>query len=217
MQAERTGKAPKRHSTGASMVDDAVSRQASAPRTTCGTTRWNLIPRLSPRKSLAWLNLLEESEAAFEKWNDHCDKIDQLLASLERLANVARNREFQMFWANCEVLKPAIYAKAPVPVVAPKFKDRQTDLSGGERNARSAATSWPSISPNINDVMKQIRDDVGAARPRRGMGALRERQKRQGYYATEQDLHRLQAPARLSAFDLALLVRGDVGGGAQAI
>ena len=38
---------------------------------------------------------------------------------------MARDREFEMFWANMEVFKPSIYAKAPVPVVVPKFKDQR--------------------------------------------------------------------------------------------
>ena len=62
------------------------------------------------------LNLLKESEEAFEKWNDHCDKIEKLYANLERLANMARDKEFQMFWANSEVVKPAMYATPPQPV-----------------------------------------------------------------------------------------------------
>jgi hypothetical protein len=141
-------------------------------------------PAVEPRKSLAWLNLLEESEAAFEKWNDHCDKIDQLFASLERLANVARNREFQMFWANCEVLKPAIYAKAPVPVVAPKFKDRRPIYqAASEMLERCNIVAFDLAY--INDVMKQIRDDVALLG--RGVAWVRyeSARERQGYYATE--------------------------------
>ena len=42
-------------------------------------------PQLEPKKAKAWLNLLEESEEAFEDWNDHCDNIDKLYANLERL------------------------------------------------------------------------------------------------------------------------------------
>ena len=82
-------------------------------------------PKHEPEKAKAWLNLLSESEKAFEKWNDHCDKIDKQYANLERLSGMARDKEFQMFWANCEVIKPSIYAKPPVPVVVPKFKDRR--------------------------------------------------------------------------------------------
>jgi len=81
-------------------------------------------PEVEPKKSKAWLNLLEESEAAFERWNSHCDNIDKQFASLERLSHRS-DKEYQMFWANCEVLKPSIYAKPPVPVVVPKFKDRR--------------------------------------------------------------------------------------------
>src|SRR6478609_8328513 len=89
-------------------------------------------PAVEPKSAKAWLNLLQESEDAFESWNAHCDNIDRLYASLERLgspkgyrSNIVRSKEFQLFWANCEVIKPAIYAKAPVPVVVPKFKDRR--------------------------------------------------------------------------------------------
>ena len=49
-------------------------------------------PAVEPKKAKAWLNLLQESEDAFEKWNDHCDKIDKQYASLERLSGMARDR-----------------------------------------------------------------------------------------------------------------------------
>src|SRR5215510_12346941 len=82
-------------------------------------------PAVEPKSAKAWLNLLEESEKAFEPWNAHCDKIDKQYADLARLANMTRDKEFQMFWANAEVVKPSIYAKPPIPVVVPKFKDRR--------------------------------------------------------------------------------------------
>jgi len=66
-------------------------------------------PRLEPKKATAWLNLLEESEDAFEPWNNHCDRIDKLYADLTRLASMSRDKEFAMFWANMEVIKPSIY------------------------------------------------------------------------------------------------------------
>ena len=50
-------------------------------------------PSLEPKSAKAWLNLLEESEDAFEDWNDHCDNIDKQYANLERLSqHVARQR-----------------------------------------------------------------------------------------------------------------------------
>src|SRR5215471_17115953 len=85
----------------------------------------NYNPSVKPGKSDAWLNLIQESEDAFEDWNTHCDRIEKRYANLMRLCDDKRSKQFQLFWANVEVLKPAIYAKPPVPVVVPKFKDRR--------------------------------------------------------------------------------------------
>ena len=49
-------------------------------------------PAVEPRRSGAWLNLLEESEKAFEDWNHHCDLIDERYASLSRLCDETRTQ-----------------------------------------------------------------------------------------------------------------------------
>src|SRR6185369_5660672 len=116
-------------------------------------------PSLEPTKAKAWLNLLSESEKAFEKWNDHCDKIDKQYANLERLSGMARDKEFQMFWANCEVIKPSIYAKPPVPVVVPKFKDRRPVYQAASELAERCAVVAFDLA-GINERMTVIRDDL---------------------------------------------------------
>lgn len=140
-------------------------------------------PTLEPKKSKAWLNLLKESEDAFEDWNTHCDNIDKQYANLERLANFVRDKEFQMFWANCEVLKPSIYAKAPVPVVAPKFKDRRPVYqAASELLERCCVVAFDLAY--INDLMLQVRDDVALIG--RGVAWCRyEKPKKKGYYSYE--------------------------------
>ena len=90
-------------------------------------------PQVEPKSAKAWLNLLQESEDAFRDWNDHCDRIDKQYASLERLSQMHRDKEFQMFWANAEVIKPSIYAKPPQPVVVPKFQDRRPVYQAASR------------------------------------------------------------------------------------
>ena len=116
-------------------------------------------PTVEPKKARAWINLLEESEDAFEQWQDHCDKIDKQYASLERLSGMARDKEFQMFWANCEVIKPSIYAKPPKPVVVPKFKDRRPVYqAASEVMERTAVVAFDLA--RINDIMLLIRDDT---------------------------------------------------------
>ena len=116
-------------------------------------------PALEPKKATAWLNLLEESEDAFEDWNDHCDKIDKLYANLTRLASMTRDKEFAMFWANMEVIKPSIYAKAPIPVVVPKFKDRRPVYQAASEVMERCTTVAFDLA-HINDLMMAIRDDV---------------------------------------------------------
>ena len=124
-------------------------------------------PAVEPKSAKAWLNLLEESEDAFENWNAHCDNIDKLYASLERLSSsstasfnrAAKQKEFQLFWANCEVIKPAIYAKAPIPVVTPKFKDRRPVYQqASEVMERCCVVAFDLT--RINDLMLLVRDDV---------------------------------------------------------
>jgi hypothetical protein len=116
-------------------------------------------PNIEPGDAKAWLNLLEESEQAFEPYNDHCDKIDKIFASLERLSNLGRDKEFQIFWANMEVIKPAIYANPPIPVVVPKFKDRRPLYqAASEVMERTCIVAFDLT--RINDVMMLIRDDV---------------------------------------------------------
>jgi hypothetical protein len=116
-------------------------------------------PAVEPKSSKAWLNLLEESEKAFEEWNAHCDKIDKQFASLVRLGSLARDKEYQMFWANCEVIKPAIYSNCPVPVVVPKFKDRRPVYQAASELMERCTTVAFDLTC-IDELMKQIRDDL---------------------------------------------------------
>src|SRR6187399_1655867 len=116
-------------------------------------------PAMKPKKAKAWLNLLLESEDAFENWNDHCGKIDRQYASLQRLSGMARDKEFQMFWANCEVLKPSIYAKPPIPVVTPKFKDRRPVYQAASEVMERCCNVAFDLA-RINDLMLLVRDDL---------------------------------------------------------
>ena len=135
---------------------------ADEPRTSDDDTRHDDLeynPSLEPKSAKAWINLLEESEKAFEDWNERCDNIDKRYASNERLVQMGRDREFQMLWANIEVLKPTIYAKAPIPVVVPKFKDRRPVYqAASELMERCCVVSFDLA--RIDELMKLVRDDV---------------------------------------------------------
>src|SRR6187551_3611118 len=116
-------------------------------------------PAMEPKSAKAWLNMLQESEDAFDPWNKHCDNNDKQYANLERLATLSRQKEFQMSWANCEVLKPSIYAKPPIPVVVPKFKD-QRPVYQAASEVMERCTNVAFDLTRINDLMLLVRDDL---------------------------------------------------------
>lgn len=106
-----------------------------------------------------WLAMIEDAEKAFEDYNDRADKIDKLYSSLAELASNARDREFQLFWANVEVLKPSIYSRPPVPVCVPKFKDRRPLYRVSSELLERCSVVAFDIA-DIDTVMRLIRDDV---------------------------------------------------------
>jgi hypothetical protein len=113
----------------------------------------------TPRSADSWLKAIERAQRAFEPYQLRCDGVDKLYACLEHLANTGRDREFQMFWANIEVLKPSIYSRPPVPVVVPRFKDgKAVNRVASELLERSTVTGFEMT--DINSVMKLIRDDL---------------------------------------------------------
>lgn len=116
-------------------------------------------PAIEPEEAKAWLNMLGESEKAFEQYNDACDNIEKLYANLEMLRSTTRDRQFNLFWANLEILKPSIYAKAPVPVVVPKFKDRRPLYQiTSELLERCSVVAFDLT--RINDLLMLVRDDL---------------------------------------------------------
>lgn len=116
-------------------------------------------PSIEPKSAKAWLNLLKESEDAFEQWNTHCDNIDRNYANLMRLGQLNRPKEYQLFWANASVLQPSIYANPPEPVVTPKFLDRRPVYqAASEVLERCCSTAFELA--NIDELMKLVRDDL---------------------------------------------------------
>src|SRR5215207_2824693 len=68
-----------------------------------------------------WLERIGEYRTKMAKWDDQCKNLDKVYSRDDR--SDAADREYAIFWSNLEVLAPAVYARPPVPVVAPRFKD----------------------------------------------------------------------------------------------
>lgn len=116
-------------------------------------------PSIDKESSKAWLNLIEDAEKALKDWQDKSDNIDKRFADLARLANVTRDREFQLFWANIQVLGPSVYSRPPVPVVVPRFRDRRAvPRTASELLERCATVAFE--KDGIDATMRLIRDDM---------------------------------------------------------
>jgi hypothetical protein len=116
-------------------------------------------PSIEPKSARAWLAQIKAAEDAFDDYQNRADNIDRLYSDLVRLAANERDRQFQLFWANVQVLGPSIYARPPVPVVVPKFKDRRPLYrTASEILERSTIVGFDLT--DIDGVMKLLRDDL---------------------------------------------------------
>src|SRR5688572_16503209 len=122
------------------------------------------------KASSYWLAQIEDAEKAYKAWQDKADNLDKLYANLSDLANATRDRQFQMFWANIQVLGPSIYSRPPVPVVVPRFKDRKpVPRLASEMLERCTIVGFE--LEDIDGVMRLVRDDLTVVA--RGCGWVR--------------------------------------------
>ncbi len=98
-------------------------------------------------------------EAEDDEYHAKCDNIDKMFGDLERLAQGRADREFQIFWANLEVLKPTVYSRAPVPVVTPRFKDRK-DLPRRAAEVLERSLISDVEQDDIHSTLQMVRDDL---------------------------------------------------------
>lgn len=113
------------------------------------------------------LGALKKAEGAFRDWQTTCTVIDEiynregdstgLLGTLDR--SEWQDAQLDLFWSSFEVMKPAVYARAPVPAVAPLFKDSDPVKDKTADVLERSATSVFALT-DINEVMKLVRDDV---------------------------------------------------------
>lgn len=116
-------------------------------------------PSDAPGKSGPWLKKIKAAEKAFEVYQEKATNIEKLSANLEKLAKNSGDKEFQIFWANLEVLKPAIYTRPPRPVVMP----RHSDLGEVIRKAAEMmerALVYDVEADDLHDTLLHVRDDL---------------------------------------------------------
>lgn len=118
------------------------------------------------KSSARVLSAIKKAERDFNAWQDICDTIDDIYARENGLGAAGyiysdnwTDPEYDLFWASVEVLKPAIYAKPPEPVVTPQFKDKRplqsTTAEMLERTVKSAFDRT-----HLDEAMICVRDDL---------------------------------------------------------
>lgn len=120
-----------------------------------------------PKSSAGVLAALKKAEDAFRDWQVTCSDIDAIYNlgdSADGLRHSFGAYEFtdtklDLFWSSFEVMKPAVYARPPQPVVAPLFKDgRRLPNTTAELLERCAVSVL--TRTGIDAVMKLTRDDL---------------------------------------------------------
>src|ERR1700752_4831284 len=114
---------------------------------------------LAENCSRNWLGWIGDAQKFFAFLNEKADSIDKLYADLKRMAAANIDREYRMFWANLEVLKPAVYSRPPVPVVVPRWKD-QKELPRKASELLERALIFSFEETGLDTIMLQVRDDL---------------------------------------------------------
>jgi Uncharacterized protein conserved in bacteria with the myosin-like domain len=122
-----------------------------------------------------------------EKWSQQRDNLDKLYSREDRADSA--DREYSIFWANIEVLRPACYARVPVPVVVPRFKSgiepqqAQIARSASEALERCLVTTFE--QQDIDGCLQEVRDEL--LRYSRGTSRVRLAKKKDGTPCVEFD------------------------------
>lgn len=128
----------------------------------------SLIDPSERKSSKRVLDALSDSRKAFREWLDTCRRIDAIYADHNNAWRTAAeisghfgysDTELDLFWASFEVLKPAVYARPPKPVVSTMFRDKRMLQSTTAEVLERVCYSVLDRS-NIQDVMCHVRDDV---------------------------------------------------------
>lgn len=111
------------------------------------------------KSSARVLAAIKKAERALNDWQGLCDRIDDIYSKRECYSEDWIDPDYDLFWSSMEIMKPAVYAYPPEPVVSPQFKDRRrlpnltADLL--QRAAKSAFART-----NLDEAMQCTRDDL---------------------------------------------------------
>lgn len=119
----------------------------------------SLIDPQERKSSHRILKAIREAQAAYRDYQDDCDRIDDIYSKRVDWSSDWIDPDYDLFWASTEILKTAIYAKPPVPVVSPMFSDRRPLYNTAAEMVERVAISDFERS-DLDLAMLGIRDDL---------------------------------------------------------
>jgi hypothetical protein len=112
------------------------------------------------------LSAIKKAERALFAWQALCDNIDDIysrdgydVGGVSHVESTWADPDYDLFWASTEILKPAIYAHPPQPVVSPQFKDRRP-LQNTTAEMLERVTMSAFDRGGIDETMCHVRDDL---------------------------------------------------------
>lgn len=112
-----------------------------------------------PKSSVRVLAAIKKAERSLNEWQAQCDRIDDVYSRRDIQSSVWLDPEYDLFWASMEIMKPAVYAKPPQPVVTPQFKDRRPlPNQTAEMLERAVVSAFERTG--IDEAMCCTRDDL---------------------------------------------------------
>lgn len=115
----------------------------------------------SKKSAAVILRGLEKARDDFKDYQSLCDEIDEVYSEAFDTwsTGLIRDPEYDLFWAYTEVMKPAVYARSPIPVVAPMFNDRDPlKVTAAELVERAEISAFQRA--DIDEPMRCTRDDL---------------------------------------------------------
>ncbi|MGI9297089.1 MAG: hypothetical protein ACR2QC_04225 [Gammaproteobacteria bacterium] len=125
---------------------------------------------------LFWRKEMELADQRERNWRDTRAKEALKLYRDERpeeQSSVKKRRRFNIFWANVEVLKPAVMGRAPLPDVRRRYTQEDNKLADDASQTLERALSFSVDDPATHwiDNVEEARDDMLIV----GRGVVRER------------------------------------------
>jgi len=111
----------------------------------------------SDGQATRWFAEIKIAQDDFHDWLKQCREIEYRYRD-KRLDAQKDEKRFAVLWSNIETLKPAVYARPPVPVVTRRYRDQDSVGRAAALILRRNIQHAIDVG-EVHHLMKQVRDD----------------------------------------------------------